>query len=163
MDSEAHEAQGDFYTVEEAAKVLGRTPGRIRQLLGDGTLKGEGGGDPKDPWRVDKWSVHATRDEGPRRAPGRRRSDPASRPPAPGELQGEHPSDPTQETPGGTTEARELNMLRENSSRESSALRGPLRAYRGSGEHAPGEPSAGEGESRRRRDRGEDNPHAIAE
>jgi hypothetical protein len=46
VDSEAHEAQGDFYTVEEAAKVLGRTPGRICQLLRDGTLKGEGGGDP---------------------------------------------------------------------------------------------------------------------
>jgi hypothetical protein len=44
VDSEAHEAQGDFYTVEEAAKVLGRTPGRIRQLLRDGTLEGEGGG-----------------------------------------------------------------------------------------------------------------------
>jgi hypothetical protein len=49
VDSEAHEARGedrgDFYTVEEAAKVLGRTPGRIRQLLRDGTLEGEGGGD----------------------------------------------------------------------------------------------------------------------
>ena len=119
VDSEAHEAQVEFYTVEEAAKVLGRTPGRIRQLLGDGTLKGEGGGDPKDPWRVHKWSVHATRDEGPRRAPGRRRSDPASGPPAPGELQGEHPSDPTQETPGGTTEARELHA-KETASRGSS-------------------------------------------
>ena len=40
MDSEAHEAQGDFYTVDEAAKVLGRTPGRIHQLLRDGTLEG---------------------------------------------------------------------------------------------------------------------------
>ena len=46
MDSEhSSEAQGDFYTVEEAAKILGRTHGRIRQLLRAGTLEGEGGGD----------------------------------------------------------------------------------------------------------------------
>ena len=49
VDSEhSSEAQGgfySFYTVEEAAKVLGRTPGRIRQLLRDGTLEGAGGGD----------------------------------------------------------------------------------------------------------------------
>jgi hypothetical protein len=43
--------EGDFYTVEEAAKVLERTPGRIRQMLRDETLEGEGGSDPKDPWR----------------------------------------------------------------------------------------------------------------
>jgi hypothetical protein len=127
VDSEAHEAHGDFYTVEEAAKVLGRTPGRIRQLLRDGTLKGEGGGDPKDPWRVHKWSVHATRGEGPRRAPGRRRSDPASGPPAPGELQGEHRSDPTQETSGGITEARELHAkVAESLQRELGRLEGRL-------------------------------------
>jgi hypothetical protein len=31
------ETEGDFYTVDEAAKVLERTPGRIRQMLRDGT------------------------------------------------------------------------------------------------------------------------------
>ncbi len=55
---------GDYYTVEEAAKVLDRTPGRIRQMLRAGELQGvppaetEGRG-----WRVHKWSVHALRDE----------------------------------------------------------------------------------------------------
>jgi hypothetical protein len=53
----------ETYTVEEAAKVLGRTPGRIRQMLRGGELSGEHeGGDECKPWRVHKWSAHALRD-----------------------------------------------------------------------------------------------------
>ncbi len=53
----------ETYTVEEAAKVLGRTPGRVRQMLRGGELSGEHeGGDPRKPWRVYKWSAHALRD-----------------------------------------------------------------------------------------------------
>ncbi len=54
---------GDLYTVEHAARVLDRTPGRVRQLLRSGDLEGEHeGGDPSKPWRAFAWSVHAYRD-----------------------------------------------------------------------------------------------------
>jgi hypothetical protein len=53
----------ETYTVEEAAKILERTPGRIRQMLRGGELSGEHeGGDERKPWRVHKWSAHALRD-----------------------------------------------------------------------------------------------------
>ena len=53
----------ETYTVEEAAKVLKRTPGRVRQMLRSGELAGEHeGGDERKPWRVHKWSAHALRD-----------------------------------------------------------------------------------------------------
>jgi hypothetical protein len=53
----------ETYTVEEAAKILGRTPGRIRQMLRGGDLSGEHeDGDERKPWRVHKWSAHALRD-----------------------------------------------------------------------------------------------------
>jgi len=117
--SEPHETQGDFYTVEEAAKVLGRTPGRIRQLLRDGTLEGEGGGDPKDPWRVHTWAVHALRDEAPRR-----RSichDDALKP-----HPGDTPSDSHQDAPETPIEARELHSRVEAFQRELGRLEGRL-------------------------------------
>ena len=54
---------GELYTVEQAAKVLDRTPGRVRQLLRSEDLQGEHeGGDASKPWRVYAWSVHAYRD-----------------------------------------------------------------------------------------------------
>ena len=54
---------GDFYSVEKAAKVLGRTPERIRQMLRAGQLEGEQeGGDPRAPWKVHRSSVEAHRD-----------------------------------------------------------------------------------------------------
>jgi hypothetical protein len=54
----------ETYSIKEAAKVLGRTEGRIRQMLRAGELAGEHeGGDPARPWRVPKWAVHAMRDE----------------------------------------------------------------------------------------------------
>ena len=54
---------GELYTVEQAAKVLGRTPGRVRQLLRAGDLEGEHeDGDPAKPWRAYARSVHAYRD-----------------------------------------------------------------------------------------------------
>ena len=34
------EGEGDFYTVEEAARVLQLIPGRIRQMLRAGDLEG---------------------------------------------------------------------------------------------------------------------------
>jgi chromosome segregation ATPase len=53
----------ETYTVEEAARVLKRTPGRIRQMLRAGELSGEHeDGDERKPWRVHKWSAHALRD-----------------------------------------------------------------------------------------------------
>ena len=53
----------ETYTVEEAAKVLDRTPGRVRQMLRAGDLEGEHqDGDERKPWRVYKWSAHALRD-----------------------------------------------------------------------------------------------------
>ena len=54
---------GDFYSVDKAAKVLGRTPERIRQMLRAGQLEGEQeGGDPRAPWKVHRSSVEAHRD-----------------------------------------------------------------------------------------------------
>ena len=50
---------GDFYSVEEAAKILKRTPGRIRQMLRAGELEGvppeegEGRG-----WKIPAHAVH---------------------------------------------------------------------------------------------------------
>jgi hypothetical protein len=62
VDREPSETE-DFYTVEEAAKILERTPGRIRQMLRSGELSGEHvDGDERKPWRVYKWSAHALRD-----------------------------------------------------------------------------------------------------
>jgi hypothetical protein len=59
----------ETYSIEEAGKVLGRTPGRIRQMLRAGELAGEHeGGDPARPWRVPKWAVHALKDETEERA-----------------------------------------------------------------------------------------------
>jgi hypothetical protein len=53
---------GDFYSVDKAAKVLGRTPERIRQMLGAGQLEGEQeGDDPRAPWKVERSSVEAHR------------------------------------------------------------------------------------------------------
>ena len=53
----------DFYSVEKAAKLLGRTPERIRQMLHAGELEGEHEGeDPHAPWKVHKASVDARRD-----------------------------------------------------------------------------------------------------
>jgi hypothetical protein len=61
--------EGESYSVEEAARVLGRTPGRVRQMLRAGELAGEHeDGDPARPWRVPKWAVHAMKDEAKRRA-----------------------------------------------------------------------------------------------
>jgi len=61
--------EAETYSVEEAAKALGRTPGRIRQMLRAGELAGEHeDGDPARPWRVPKWAVHAMRDEAQRPA-----------------------------------------------------------------------------------------------
>jgi hypothetical protein len=54
---------GDPYGVDKAAKVLGRTPERIRQMLRAGQLEGEQeGGDPRAPWKVERSSVEAHRD-----------------------------------------------------------------------------------------------------
>ena len=53
----------ETYTVEEAARVLKRTPGRLRQMLRSGELSGDHeDGDERKLWRVHKWSAHALRD-----------------------------------------------------------------------------------------------------
>jgi excisionase family DNA binding protein len=52
----------EFYTVSEAAKLLGVSGSRVRQLLTSGELEGEQ--DPlSDRWRVSRASVHARREE----------------------------------------------------------------------------------------------------
>jgi hypothetical protein len=57
------EPREDFYSVEKAAKLLGRTPERIRQMLRSGQLEGEHeGDDPQAPWKVYRFSVDARRD-----------------------------------------------------------------------------------------------------
>ncbi len=54
---------GDFYSVDKAAKLLGRTPERIRQMLRAGQLVGEQeGDDPNASWKVYRSSVDARRD-----------------------------------------------------------------------------------------------------
>jgi hypothetical protein len=53
----------DFNNVEKAAKLLGRTPERILQMLHAGELEGEHeGDDPHALWKVYKASVDARRD-----------------------------------------------------------------------------------------------------
>ena len=77
---------GELYTVEQAAKVLSRTPGRVRQLLRAGDLKGEHeGGDAAKPWRAYAWSVHAYRDATRGGARERREGTAATSPRAPRE------------------------------------------------------------------------------
>jgi hypothetical protein len=52
------------YTVEEAARVLLHTPGRIHQVLQSGELSGEHeDADERKPLRVHKWSAHALQDQ----------------------------------------------------------------------------------------------------
>ncbi len=65
----------DFYTVEEAARILKLTPGRIRQMLREGTLEGVS---PEDSggrgWKIPMHAVHdrdrPARVERPPEAPG---------------------------------------------------------------------------------------------
>lgn len=48
----------EFYTVRQAATLIGCTPGRIRQLILDGTLTGEQVGDGDNaPWLLHKEPV----------------------------------------------------------------------------------------------------------
>jgi hypothetical protein len=54
--------EGDYYTVGESARLLGLTPGRIRQMLISGEL--EGTKDPaSDRWKVSQEAVIARRQE----------------------------------------------------------------------------------------------------
>ena len=48
--------EGDFYTVEQAAKILKLTSGRIRQMLRSGALEGER--DEAGRWRIPAHAVH---------------------------------------------------------------------------------------------------------
>lgn len=50
----------EFYTVSEAAKVLGLGERRIRQLINEGEVKGERVG---NAWKIFRHSVHSFRDE----------------------------------------------------------------------------------------------------
>lgn len=64
----------EFYTVTEAAKLLGVSGSRVRQLLTSEELEGER--DPlSDRWRVSRASVHARREER-----GKREAQPLSAP-----------------------------------------------------------------------------------
>jgi hypothetical protein len=56
------EKPGDFYSVEKAAWLLGRTPERIRQMLRAGELEGEQEGEaPHAEWKVQRSCVDARR------------------------------------------------------------------------------------------------------
>jgi excisionase family DNA binding protein len=52
----------DFYSVDEAARILKLTPGRIRQMLRAGELEGiapeEGGRGPGRGWKIPMHAVH---------------------------------------------------------------------------------------------------------
>src|SRR5215213_6092263 len=48
--------EGDFYTVEQAAKILKLTSGRIRQMLRSSALEGER--DEVGRWRIPAHAVH---------------------------------------------------------------------------------------------------------
>src|SRR5215208_632117 len=48
--------EGDFYTVEQAAKILKLTSGRIRQMLRSSALEGER--DEAGRWRIPAHAVH---------------------------------------------------------------------------------------------------------
>jgi excisionase family DNA binding protein len=52
----------DFYSVDEAARILKLTPGRIRQMLRAGELQGiapeEGGRGPGRGWKIPMHAVH---------------------------------------------------------------------------------------------------------
>jgi excisionase family DNA binding protein len=77
----------DFYTVDEAARILKLTPGRIRQMLRAGELEGiapeEGGRGPGRGWKIPMHSVHdrdrPARVEQAPEAPGAPRDSPTSR------------------------------------------------------------------------------------
>ena len=99
MGADESEPQSvETYTVEEAAWVLERTPGRVRQLLRSGDLAGEHeGGTERGPWRVYKWSAHALRD----RWRSRDEAPAVDRGPAGGARR-------PRETPGGPESASEL-------------------------------------------------------
>jgi excisionase family DNA binding protein len=47
---------GDYYTVDEVARILKLTPGRIRQMLRSGELEGER--DDNGRWRIPQSTVH---------------------------------------------------------------------------------------------------------
>jgi excisionase family DNA binding protein len=57
---------GDYYTTSEAARILRRSPQRIRALVSEGKLPGERDG---GEWRIPAWAVHE-RLEHTRAAPG---------------------------------------------------------------------------------------------
>src|ERR671933_2301165 len=57
---------GDYYTTSEAARILRRSPQRIRALVSEGKLPGERDG---GEWRIPAWAVHE-RLERSRAAPG---------------------------------------------------------------------------------------------
>jgi hypothetical protein len=62
------EKPGDFYSVEKAAWLLGRTPERIRQMLRAGELEGEHEGEnPHAEWKVRRSSVDTRRNRTRRR------------------------------------------------------------------------------------------------
>jgi hypothetical protein len=62
---------GDFYTVDDAAKILKLTPGRIRQMLRAGELEGDR--DDNGRWQIPAHAVHdrprPPRVERPRQSP----------------------------------------------------------------------------------------------
>jgi len=57
---------GNYYTTSEAARILRRSPQRIRALVSEGKLPGERDG---GEWRIPAWAVHE-RLERARAAPG---------------------------------------------------------------------------------------------
>ncbi len=102
----------ETYTVEEAARVLDRTPGRVRQLLRSGDLAGEHeGGTERGPWRVYKWSAHALRDRLRAESSTAERGTAARRP---------------RDAPGGPESASELFRVVQDLQRELGRLEGRL-------------------------------------
>ena len=114
----------ETYTVQEAARVLKRTPEAIGQMLRSGELAGEHeSGDERKPWRVYKWSAHVLHD---RLREDRTAADrPPSRSPQRATGAGGSTSEPFRvEDPQG--ELRRLEQRLELSERTESALREEL-------------------------------------
>ena len=98
--------EGDYYTVDEAARILKLTPGRIRQMLRAGELEGDH--DEAGRWRIPMRVVHDR-----------------PRPP-----RVERPTEVPSEPRGSSTEAAELRRRVEELQRELGRLEGEMRARR---------------------------------
>jgi len=109
--------EGDFYTVDEAAKVLKLTPGRIKQMLRSGEL--EGGRDEAGRWRIPAHAVHDR--------------------PRPPRVERDRPAEPPLEAREASERLTELEAQQKGPQIPTRTSAGPPGAYGEGGEHDSGE------------------------